>query len=347
MLDTGPDVTSDTNQPDVPAIDAGPCREVMAESSVEAVPVDIIITIDNSGSMSEEAAEVRRNINTFAGILGTSGIDYRVVLISSPTGSRGVCVEPPLGTGEPACGSGPDGRLLAIHEGVSSTNALDKALEFYPEYRDFLRFESAKFFVWITDDESRNLTADSFRAALAGLEPMGMFDIQFHNAIVGFYGDAPADWGRSGAGSCSSLARVGTTYMRLANCLGDDGAPIADCMSGRQARVCETDWTPIFESIAEGVLAGVPVQCDFEVPPAPEGMRINVDEVVLEHLSDGMPTSPTMRVGSEADCGVNGWYFDDVEDPTTITLCPDLCRRVQMDPDATLGITLGCFGVVG
>ncbi len=236
---------------------------------------------------------------------------------------------------------------MAIHDGVGSTNALDKALEHYPTYRDFLRFESAKFFVWITDDESRNLTADSFRAALAGLEPAGMFDIQFHNSIVGFYGDAPADWARSSAGACGSLARVGTSYLRLANCIADDGTPIAECTSGRQARVCETDWTPIFESIAEGVLAGVPVQCDFEVPAAPEGMRIAVDDVVLEHLSDGMPTTPTMRVGTEAECAENGWYFDDVDNPTTITLCPDLCRRVQMDPDATLGITLGCFGVVG
>lgn len=352
MPDTSvPDTTpADTGRPDLGrpdvAIDTGPCREVMGESSIEAVPVDIIITIDNSGSMSEEAAEVRRNINTFAGILGASGIDYRVVLISNPSGSRGVCVDPPLGTGERECGSGPEGRLLAIHDSVSSTNALDKALEHYPAYRDFLRPESAKAFVWITDDRTDDYSADSFRAALAAFEPAGMFDIQIHNAIVGFYGDAPADWGDRRTGSCGSLARPGIDYLRLANCLDDSNALIEGCTPGRQARVCEADWTPIFESIAEGVLAGVPVQCDFEVPEAPMSMRIDIDEVEVGIRSGEMDGPPTMRVGGEGDCGPNGWYLDDLEMPTMITLCPELCSRVQADPDSTVEITLGCFGVI-
>ncbi len=126
--------------------DMGPCREVEDESTLEPVPVDIIITIDNSGSMTQEAAEVQANINNFAAILAASGLDYRVVLISEPTGDTGVCVPAPLGSGAPACESGPEGRLRAIHRSVSSRNALSRMLEFYPDYVDFLRFEAAKVF---------------------------------------------------------------------------------------------------------------------------------------------------------------------------------------------------------
>ncbi|MBX3270342.1 MAG: hypothetical protein KF729_08770 [Sandaracinaceae bacterium] len=339
--DTGPGRDADLEDRD-----AGPCREVSGESTVEAVPVDIIIAIDNSGSMSEEAAEVRRNINEFARIIGESGLDYRVVLISTPTGSRGVCVDPPLGSGAPECRSGPDGRLLALHVGVASRNAPNLVLSNYPMYRDFLRFEAAKVFVWITDDESGTFTADSFRAALEALEPSGMFRRSIHNAIVGFYGDTPATWSTTSAGACASLARVGAIYLRLANCLMDDGTPIADCTSGRQARVCETDWTPIFTDIARGVVEGVPVECDFAVPEPPMGQTIDFSMVGVTWRSGGTEVMPLGRVDGLGACTADGWYYDDPAAPTTIVLCPELCRAVQADPDARMDIALGCFGIL-
>ncbi|MDQ3032620.1 MAG: hypothetical protein M3Y87_09405 [Myxococcota bacterium] len=340
---------SDANvvRPDTgPAIDAGPCRAVSAESTIEPIPVDIIIAIDNSGSMTEEAAEVRTNINLFAEIIAASGLDYRVVLISAPTGDRGVCVPPPLGTGAPACASGPEGRLLALHVTVSSRNAPDLVLSQYPMYVDFLRPEAAKVFLWITDDESNVYTADSFREAIAALAPAGMFDRTIHNSIVGYYGDAMADWGRSGAGSCGSLARVGTTYMRLATCVTNAGDPIADCLPGSTARVCEADWRPIFEEIAMGVVAGVPVVCEFDVPAPPEGSMLDLDEIRVTWRSGDVVRSMLDRVEGMATCTANGWYFDDPVAPTQIVLCPDVCRDVQADPDAQMDIALGCFPIL-
>jgi hypothetical protein len=338
---------ANVERPDTgPAIDAGPCRAVSAESTIEPIPVDIIIAIDNSGSMSEEAAEVRTNINTFAEIIAASGLDYRVVLISTPSGDRGVCVPPPLGTGAPACTSGPEGRLLALHVTVASRNAPDLVLSNYPMYRDFLRPEAAKVFLWITDDEANAYTADSFRAALAALDPPGMFDRTIHNSIVGYYGDTAATWSDSGAGSCGSLARVGATYMRLATCLANDGTPVPDCLPGRTARVCETDWRPIFEEIAMGVVAGVPVVCEFEVPDPPMGSMLDLDEIRVTWRSGDVVRAMLERVDGMGACTGNGWYFDDPVAPTQIVLCPDVCRDVQADPDAQMDIALGCFPIL-
>lgn len=330
----------DANLP--PPVDAGPCRAINAESTVEPIPVDIIIAIDNSGSMSQEAAEVRTNINNFAAIIAASGLDYRVVLISSPSGSTGVCVPPPLGSGTPACESGPEGRLLAIHQSVASRNAPDLVLQHYPAYRDFLRANAAKVFLWITDDESREYSADEFRDALAALEPEGMFDVQIHNAIVGFYGDTPASWSSPGAGACSTLARVGATYLRLANCLTDGNEAIEGCRSGSQARVCETDWTTIFEDMARGIVEGVPVVCEFAVPEPPAGLTLNLDDIGVTYLSGEEVRAELDRVAGEGACTDNGWYFDDPVAPTTMSLCPEACRTVQADPDARLDIALGC-----
>lgn len=329
----------DANLP--PPVDAGPCRAINAESTVEPIPVDIIIAIDNSGSMGQEAEEVRTNINNFAAIIAASGLDYRVVLISREDGSTGVCVPPPLGSGMPDCGSGPDGRLLAIHETVSSTNAAEKVLETYPEYRDFLRPEAAKVFLWITDDESRR-SADRIRSDLAALEPEGMFDVQIHNAIVGYYGETPDSWGSRGAGDCSTLANPGVRYLRLANCLTDDNEPIEGCRTGSQARVCASDWTTIFEEMARGIVEGVPVLCEFDVPEPPEGLTLDLDAIGVTYRSGDEVRAELDRVANEDACTDNGWYFDDPVAPTTMSLCPEACRTVQADPDARLDIALGC-----
>src|SRR5262245_3392301 len=62
-------------------------------------PPDIVLVVDNSGSMVEEVYDVERNINfNFSPILSKSGVDYRVILFSSHGDSRTqkICVGPPL-----------------------------------------------------------------------------------------------------------------------------------------------------------------------------------------------------------------------------------------------------------
>lgn len=324
--------------------DTGPCAAVTSMSTIGPVPVDIIIAIDNSGSMVEEAAEVQRNINRFASIIAASGLDYHVVLISQETGDTGVCVPPPLGSGTPRCVSGPGGRLRHVHRFVGSFTALNHTLSAYPEYSDFLRPAAAKVFIWITDDESERYTADSFRAALAGLAPARSFTTQIHNAIVGYYGDTPRTWTRSASGSCDSLANVGVTYLRLASCLNNAGAPIAGCRPGMTARVCESDWSPIFEEIARGVVAGVPVACEFNLPTPPVGQTYNVDMAMVETRTTGGAPGPTVRrVENLAACTADGWYFDNNTTPTKILLCPALCRTERMDANAEIRMSLGCW----
>ena len=77
-------------------------------------PVDIIVLLDNSGSMEDEAAAVEANINiNFASVLENSGVDYRVILISrqrrgpreeSGESSTSICVQTPL-SGLSSCDS--------------------------------------------------------------------------------------------------------------------------------------------------------------------------------------------------------------------------------------------------
>ena len=59
------------------------CVRSNEQATLVKLPVDIILLLDNSGSMSDELEAVEANINrNFAEILAESGVDYRMILIS-------------------------------------------------------------------------------------------------------------------------------------------------------------------------------------------------------------------------------------------------------------------------
>lgn len=313
--------------------DGGTCVVTESRSELRHESVDIIVVIDNSGSMVEEAAQTRENINRFAETIAESGADYRVVLISSvrtltSNTDTGVCVPPPLGSGPPSCGSGREGRLLAVNHYVDSSNGPELAVRLYPQYRDFLRPRSLKAFIWITDDNSTPHTADSLRAELAALDPPGMFASQVHHAIVGYYGDTAATWEVSSAGSCGDFQRAGVTYLRLATCFTTTGFPNDECISGITARVCESDWTSIFDEVATTFLTGVPIECEFALPDAPDDNVLDHGDAVGTYSPRNEPPQVLTRT-TQGQCSESGWHYDNDARPSRIVLCPALCARVR------------------
>ncbi|MBX7191631.1 MAG: hypothetical protein K1X94_06220 [Sandaracinaceae bacterium] len=332
--------------------DAGPRRDAFVETCVSTVlapvvetrpndVVDVIMVIDNSGSMFEEATQVQIGLNAFARTLAESGLDYHLVLLSQSDGPTGVCVPPPLGTGAGRCEAGPEGRLLPIHVEVGSHDAPFVVLAQYPRYRDFLRPGSVRAFLWVTDDDA-NTTADMFRASLERLEPDG-FGISVHHAIVGYFGDTgPGAWNDELRGRCDSLARVGLAYLQLSQCYTASGAGIPDCTTGTIARVCESDWTATFARIAERtstVAIVEPVSCTLVPPSAPEGRVLDLSRMSVTYRS-GAETRLLRHTPSGA---CSGWRFDDESNPTRIELCPAICREVSHDPDAQLEVDIACF----
>jgi len=61
----------------------GACEQVTGKADLVKKPMDVIIAIDNSQSMQGEIQAVQDRINDeFASIIGASGIDYRVIMVS-------------------------------------------------------------------------------------------------------------------------------------------------------------------------------------------------------------------------------------------------------------------------
>jgi hypothetical protein len=103
-------------------------------------PVDIVVILDNSGSMEDEMGAAETNINVnFAQILDTNSVDYRLILLSrhrdGPRGSEeentSICVTQPL-SGLATC-PGPDpvfsDRFFHYSAKVESHDSFDVALE--------------------------------------------------------------------------------------------------------------------------------------------------------------------------------------------------------------------------
>ena len=98
--------TADVPIPDANRDATTECAAVSVTAEVETLPVDIIWVVDNSSSMEPSVRQVQMGMNAFAARLATSGLDYRLIVLSL-RGNGNVtlggstlyqlCVPPPVG----------------------------------------------------------------------------------------------------------------------------------------------------------------------------------------------------------------------------------------------------------
>lgn len=195
---------------------------------------DVLIVLDTSGRMGEEALEVQRQLNGFVSTIRASGIDLNLVLIAA---SGGICAPAPLGSG--AC---PDDQNLPgyrhVTTAVGSTNALSQILATYSQWSASLRPGSQRTIIVISDDES-GMTAQSFTTQLLALDPT--FAGYRFNSIVATLDPVP-----NPANVCTSIASArGAQYIDLSTSTG-----------GVVANLCEQDFGPAFGAMAMAVIDG-------------------------------------------------------------------------------------------
>jgi len=323
----GCETSADCSDP-TPICTNGSCAAACAGSEVNAdfvaVPSDIIFVVDQSGSMNQETVYVQQQINNFATQISASAIDYRVVMIARTTPTNAICVPPPLGG--PACGN--NTRFRLVNQYIDSNDGPAKMIQRYGMYSDFLRPEAKKHIVFVTDDESRPMTAAQFTSGLAALLPAGMFTgFKVHGIYA--YG--------SGTNGCTGMfgsgAADGTVYTTL----------VAQTMGARGV-ICTGDWTQVLADIQTAVVSGSQVSCNLTIPAAPMGQTIDPSTIAVNYQLGGVAPGTTLpHVMTVGDCtGTGGWYFDNNAMPTMITLCPATCTSVQSDPDANVKLELGC-----
>lgn len=357
---------------DADASDGGfaSCASVAVEAERQKLPVDIVWMVDNSASMAPAVAEVQAGINAFANLVGTKGIDYRVIMLSlrgtAPTGSRfPICVPPPLGGAD--CGNST--RFLHARVDILSTQTLEQLLGTMDQttgyqngatrgsepWSQFLRPEASKSIVLVTDDNSR-FPAISFEGFPGGpspytngLElPVGLLHPARANAWKGYLFNAIYGWGSTADPSIRCSYSDGSKPPTS----GSEYSALVAKTGGVRAKLCDgpSAWGPFFDAVATAVVANARVACDLPIP-TPDGGLVDPDLVNVA-VTGGAGTKTTLpRVSAvEACAGGEGWYYDSPTAPTKVSLCPVSCEGAQSPAPGTkppkVDVLFGCKSVV-
>lgn len=336
------------------------CGTVKAEATLSKAPVDIIFVIDNSQSMTLEITSVQNNINqNFAQIIQNSGIDYRIIMISrhgSAANQQSICINAPL-AGNASCNpipATPANTANFFHYSVEigSTDSYTQITRTY-NTRDehglapngwsaWLRPNAMKTFVEITDDNS-NTSVANFETALFALTPKMFGDATKRNytfhSICGVKENTPANKPYAAADpvvttACSTAQNNSRIHQDLSKLTG-----------GLRYPVCETtSYDAVFQAVAQGVITGAQVSCNFPVPTAPMGKKYNLETAQLEYTpGNGGAKKILNQVANAGACAANSFYIENNQ----VNLCGASCTEVTADSTAKIEFLLECFVQIG
>ncbi len=306
------------------------CAGVSEEASNAVLPVDVVWTIDTSGSMLQETSAVRQNMNQFSDQISKAGVDARIILIAEKFGKPpigfgpdlGICIDSPLGSGSCPNDTNLPG-FAHVYQKVSSRNSLAIILSEFPNYRDALRPGSLKIFTVVTDDDS-DLSAQAFTQQVEQLDAAYIKPMLWKLYGIFCFTD------------CPQAARPGTVYQQLVTQTG-----------GVAGDLCKQDFKPVFDSLAQSIVAASKLSCGWTIPAPPSEQTFNKGEVNVVFTPGTGPAETFGKVGSAAECGpAGGWYYDDEINPGTVLVCPTTCQSIQADPLGKIEVQFGCSTVV-
>lgn len=353
--------------------DGGACAQAKAEAKLVREPIDIVIVLDNSGSMDEELDSVERNINeSFAGILDRSMVDYRVILVSrhrkeermpAMPGAEdtSVCIEAPLSGLDECPSQNPvfSARFFHYFTKIESKDSFDVTLDAYEppfdvEHEDragqapngwseWLRPGAKKVFLELTDDDEDTSAADFVEALQTmapehfGTDPSAP-KLVFHSIIgVAEKNDRTAPYLPSEPITderCPSVTSAGRTYQELSILTG-----------GLRFPLCNFDaYDVVFRRISEDVVTRTQIACDFDIPPPPPGKDLERDKVAVNYVpGSGAGALELLQASTPVDCGPDAFY---IEDQRRIVLCPEACAIVQADEAARVDVLFTCESTI-
>jgi len=346
-------------QADSGTVDAS-CAATNAMASLVREPVDIIVVIDNSGSMTNEIQAVEQNIGVnFATILAASGIDYRVILIArhgSAQNQQSICISMPLG-GAASCAPPPPApvngpRFFQYSVEIGSHNSFSQILSTYrlpdefnlaPQgWSQWLRPDAHKVFLEITDDEATGLTSAQFDTMLLALDP-AMFGTATarrytFDSIVGLIENMPV-----------TAAWAPTAPVQTATCTGNGGDVVAAGVQYQQVSLLTTglrfplcqyaSFDVVFQAIAADVVSGSRIACEFPIPTAPGQQALDLNKVAVAYTpGDGTPPQTFAQAMTSARCIPDAFYVS----ASSIVLCPESCAKIQQDAHAKVDVLFTC-----
>lgn len=343
------------------------CAVASSDAELVKEPVDIILVLDNSGSMADELEGVEKNINVnFAKVLTDSNVDYRLILVSrhrkdartaSEEASTSVCVSAPL-SGLATC-PGPkpvlSNRFFQYSIKIESTNSFDQILGTYAKadskfdltdvgWKEWLRPGAKKVFLEMTDD-NEDMTVASFLSQLTSMAPEHFgtdpshLNFTFHSIIgikerspatAPYTKDDPIEHAKC-EGNDNVVENAGETYQELSIKTG-----------GLRFPLCQFDaYDTVFRTIADDVIVKSSVACDFAIPAAPAGTTLDLSKVAVKASVNGADVEYGQAAMMSA-CEPGAFYISQ----NRIFLCPQTCDSLKADPRASVDVLFKCESTI-
>lgn len=344
----------------------GGCGSTKVEAKLVREPVDIILVVDNSGSMANEIIAVQKNINVnFANILGGADMDYRVLLIArhgDALSDNSICIEAPL-SGAASCSPPPTtavftDRFFQYNMKIDSNDTFDKLIGAYRApfadtiFRDksgmaaegwnaYLRQGVRKVFLELTDDHPEGMTWQEFDRQLLSLDTIQFGTESARNytwhSIVGMAAKPNPNeaWLPSEpiqedlCGNSDDVEEAGIPYQELSRLTG-----------GLRFPLCRPEaYDVVFQRIATDVITRAEVACDFPIPAPPDGKALDLEKVAVSYTESVGATPKTYAQAPDLqDCRADAFYIAD----ETISLCPETCSLLRGNPTALIDVLFTC-----
>ncbi len=353
------------------------CAEDTADAQLVKEPVDIIMVVDDSGSMKNELESVENNINqNFGTILEESDIDYRLIALSRhrDDDNTSLCVTAPLSTlaSCPADEPGISERFFHYSTKVESDDSFDLLLDTYeapfnqpclstcdngdteeednedkydnaPDgWSQWLRKGAKKVFLEITD-ANEDMPVSTFVSELTAMAPehFGTADAPtfiFHS-ITGVAEKAtPTDPYLPSEPIVSETCTGNGGDVTNA---GETYQELSILTGGLRLPVCQFQaYDTVFREIAEDVIVQTDIACDFPIPEAPAGAGdIDLDNVAVKYVKgDGSGEVQFGQAAVPGECQPEAFYIQD----DRIVLCAEACDTIRADPLSSVDVLFTC-----
>jgi hypothetical protein len=300
--------------------DAGPCTATEAEA--RRVPVDIVLLMDQSGSMAgAKWMGTKTALSTFFNDPASIGIGVGIVYF--PTSEPYDCDPLHYAALDVPINALPTNAFALTNSmpfeatgiGTPTWGALKGALMAATAYQDAHPTHKV-ILVLATDGQPVGCSTQDIDI-IAGLAQSALSYNGVRTFVIGVEGSIIPN--------LHKIAAAGGTTAAY---------DITQDISQFSAKIAE---------IRQEVLA-----CDFELPEPPNGQVLEPDVVNFTYTPQGMGAPKLLpRADDLADCNDQpGWYYDNNANPTKIILCPASCATVQADTEAKVSVEFGCNSVL-
>jgi hypothetical protein len=298
-----------------------------AESSETAtlVPVNMFITVDKSGSMDDDNKWVNAESAFNAFFADPEAASLRVALRFWPddgcddnTCSTDICSQPLVDIGPLSDPAHVQALISAFAsrdpDGLTPTSAaLAGATKWAKDYTVAVESTEKVVVLLVTDGEPT--ACDENINTIASYAADAWNNNQIPTFAVGLAGSNEAQM--------DIIAQAGGTNAGFFIGNGNAQADLLAALKEIQASQ---------------------VACVFAMPEGVPGKPIDPSKVNVSYTAGGTTDPQTIgQVENEAACGTaGGWYYDDNDNPGTITFCESTCNAVQGDVAAKIEIIVGC-----